>query len=65
MIYNFYWSGDSFLMDIDADKKTVEKLLERYKASDKLGYNDIGWGEFLDMRGIKARFLKPEEELYF
>jgi len=65
MIYEFYWSEESFLMEIDADKDIVEKLLDEYRASDKEGYNDIDWGDFLVKRGIRARFLQPTEELYF
>jgi len=64
MIYEFWWSEGSFLMDIDADKKTVEELLDEYRASDEY-YNDIDWRDFLVKRGIKARFLEPEEKLYF
>ena len=69
-IYEFYYDDgdeeDVFWMEIDADKETVEKLLDEYRKSDPVGYNDLDWLDFLvDIKGIKARFIEPDYSLYF
>jgi len=66
-IYEFYWGNhedEKFVAEIEADVKTVEKLLKKYKASDE-EYNDQEWIEFLQEKGIKARILEAEYAIYF
>ena len=66
-IYEFYWGhheDERFLMEIDADKETVEKLLNEYRATDE-GYNNADWCDFLEKKGIKAKGLQPEHSIYF
>ena len=63
-IYEFYWEDGSFLLEIDADPKTVEKLLDEYKKLDE-DYDDLGWIEFLEEKGIKVREIAPEHSFYF
>jgi len=67
-IYEFEWghhTDERFLMEIEADKKTVQKLLDEYRASDPEGYNNTDWCDFLEQKGIKARGLPPEATFYF
>jgi len=66
-IYAFYYDGGEteFWMEIEADKETVEKLLNEYRESDPEEYNDLDWCEFLKSKGIKARFLDPDYYIYF
>jgi hypothetical protein len=66
-IYCFYWGKDedeSFLMEIEADKETVEKLLHEYKKLDEY-YNNADWYEFLKSKGIKAEFIEIDHYVYF
>jgi len=65
-IYWFYWDDgeEGFLMEIDADVKTVKKLLSEYRREDEY-YDNIGWYAFLSRKGIKARFLEPDHKIYF
>jgi len=65
MIYEFYYCDASFLMEIEADREAVERLLNEYRESDPEGYSDYGWLEFLEKRGIKARILDAEHSIYF
>jgi hypothetical protein len=69
MIVKFwYGSGDeeeSFLMEIKADKKTIMKLLNKYRKTNPEEYNDLEFLEFLKKNGIKARIIEPEEIIYF
>jgi len=64
-IYLFYDSDITFLMEIEADRETVEKLLNEYREADPEGYNDCEWLEFLEEKGIKARKLDADHSLYF
>jgi len=61
-IYCFYYDDGKmeFLMEIEADLKTVEKLLDEYRETDPEYYNNLDWLTFLHKRGIKARFLEPD-----
>jgi hypothetical protein len=51
-------------MEIEADKETVEKLLDEYRNSDK-DYCDFGFLEFLNNKGIKAEFIEIDHYVYF
>ena len=64
-IYEFYYSEDSWLMEIEAPRKKVEKLLDEYRKTDPEGYNDWDWEAFLKKKGIKFRGLKPNYVIYF
>jgi len=50
-------------MEIDADPKTVKKLLHQYRKEDE-NYDDLGWLDFLNKKGIKAEIVDPIE-IYF
>jgi hypothetical protein len=69
MIVKFWYGGggeeESFLMEIKATKKTVKKLLKKYKETNPEEYNDLEFLEFLKRNGIKARIIEPEEIIYF
>lgn len=59
-IYDFYTNDppiydefDHFMMEIWAEPKVVEKLLDEYKDTD--AYNKKGWSDFLDSKGIRHR----------
>ncbi len=66
-IFEFWWDGgeETSIMQIEADKKTVEKLLDEYRKSDPENYNIEEWCEFLNEKGIKASFIYPEFSFYF
>jgi hypothetical protein len=63
--YCFWWDNgeEQFLMEIDADPKTVKKLLHQYRKEDE-NYDDLGWLDFLNKKGIKAEIVDPIE-IYF
>jgi len=65
-IYEFYWDGgdESVLVEIEAEKKQVEKLLDEYRNSDEY-YNIEDFMDFLSEKGIKARILEPDYSIYF
>lgn len=67
-IYKFTWGSDQdemFLTEIDEHSpKKVEKLLQEYKESDP-EYNERGWIEFLNKKGIMARHLNEEVTFNF
>jgi len=64
MIIEFYYSEDSFLMEIDADLKTIENELDAYREADEQ-YNADDWLKWLRQKGIKAKIIEPDEEIYF
>jgi len=64
-IYLFYWSDGEFIAEIDADPDKVKELLDEYRESDPDGYNNLEFMEFLEERGIKARIIEPDHEIYF
>jgi iron uptake system EfeUOB component EfeO/EfeM len=65
-IYEFYcdFNDIDFLMEIDADFETVEKLLDEYRNSDE-AYNIIDWLTFLENKGIKAKIIEADYNIYF
>lgn len=67
--YMFYWNdGDDderFMMYIEANSKTVKKLLNEYRSSDPRGYNNFDWLDFLRKKKIKAEIIEPAEWIYF
>jgi iron uptake system EfeUOB component EfeO/EfeM len=65
-IYEFYcdFNDVDFLIEIDADFETVEKLLDEYRNSDE-AYNIIDWLTFLENKGIKAKIIEADYNIYF
>jgi hypothetical protein len=68
--YMFYWySGrdddERFLARIEADSKTVKKLLDEYRDFDPDGYNNCEFVDFLKKHGIEAEIIEPDEWIYF
>jgi hypothetical protein len=63
-IYKFWFDGGEFFMEIEAERKVVEKLLDEYRKLNE-EYNDEGWLRFLRNKGIKARFIKLKASIYF
>ena len=62
-VYEFFWE-ERVLVEIEAGKELVEKLLNEYKSSNEY-YNIEGFVGLLNKKGIKARILEPAHSLYF
>jgi len=63
-IYEFWWWNDTVLIEIEADKDEVEKLLETYRKGDPHHTID-SWLDFLAARGGKAKLIEPDYRIYF
>lgn len=50
MIYEFYWSDDSVLVEIDAKPKKVEKELDKYRKQHEEDYNIEDWIKYLNKK---------------
>jgi len=70
-IYCFYWSDEGLveeyriLIEINADKETVKKMLDEYRSSDEEGYIIFEFMEFLEERGVEFREISPDQYIYF
>jgi len=56
---------ERILLEIDADKETVERLLNEYRSSDEEGYNTFDFMVFLEEKGLNAREPSPDHYIYF
>jgi len=63
-VFEFVWEEGNAIMEIEADKETVKKLLYEYRNSDP-HYNIDDWCNFLNKKGIKATIIEPEFCIYF
>jgi len=54
-IYNFYWDNgrEGFLLETDAPREVVEKLLDEYRKIDEF-YDNEGFRDLLEERGYVA-----------
>ena len=57
-LYNFYWDNgrEGFVAEINAKPEIVKKLLEEYRNRNE-DYNNVGFIEFLQRNGVKARIV--------
>jgi len=64
-IYEFYWSDNSTLVEINEDdKEKIEELLNKYRNNNE-DYNIDGWCDFLIKNDYVVEICQPEYSLYF
>ena len=58
-LYDFYYDNGKcgFVLEINADKETVEKLLGEYRDLDPDGYNDRDFQKFLREKGYGVEYV--------